>query len=253
MNIITLNAEKGGVGKTTLAVHVAAGLAIRGQTVLLVDADPQGHATMSMGLKKSPGLYNLMVRPEDYSILDVIRPIAPVVYSSDGARGRLFVLPGNNETRSITDQVDDSAALRDQLMTLEGVDTVIIDTPPTPGNIMALVYRATEYVIVPTQAEALSIEGMMNTINRAQKEGAQLLGIVPNLLRKTALHTLNYQHLKQAARERGWALWQPIAEATAWGESSQAKRTVFSLLPQSRAAGYAWGLVDAVEGALGYA
>ena len=62
MKIVTLLNEKGGVGKTTLATHLAAGLAIRGKRVILVDADPQGHATIAFGLSKEPGFYDLIVR-----------------------------------------------------------------------------------------------------------------------------------------------------------------------------------------------
>lgn len=78
MKIITLLNEKGGVGKTTIATHIAAGLAVRGMRVLLVDADPQGHATVSLGLQKEPGLYDLLVR--DATFKSVLRFIPPKAY-----------------------------------------------------------------------------------------------------------------------------------------------------------------------------
>ena len=78
MKIITLLNEKGGVGKTTLATHIAAGLAFRGFRVVLVDADPQGHATVALGLPKEPGLYDLLVR--DAPFKSVLRFIPAQVY-----------------------------------------------------------------------------------------------------------------------------------------------------------------------------
>ena len=71
MKIVTLLNEKGGVGKTTTATHLAAGLAIRGHRVLLLDTDPQGHATVTLGNKKMPGFYDLMVRNAAFE--DIVR------------------------------------------------------------------------------------------------------------------------------------------------------------------------------------
>ena len=78
MKTITILNEKGGVGKTTLAITVAAGLAARGHRVLLLDSDAQGHATISLRLRKYPGLYDLMVRWDD------------LLEQHDGHRGAVF-------------------------------------------------------------------------------------------------------------------------------------------------------------------
>ena len=64
--IISIASQKGGVGKTTLATHIAAGLAVKGHRVVLVDSDPQGHATVALGLPKEPGLYDLLVRDASF-------------------------------------------------------------------------------------------------------------------------------------------------------------------------------------------
>lgn len=253
MIVISLINEKGGVGKTTLATHIAAGLSIRGYKTLLIDADPQGHASASLGMRSEPGLYNLLVRPDDYDIKNVIRQVPAAHYASGTPTGELHLLPGNTESRSIPDHVDDSDALRDTLERLQGVDVAVIDTPPTPGMLMALVYGATDYVIIPTQAEALSISGMMATIQRAHKADAKLLGIAVNLYEQnTVLHRHNLKLLVEASTQQGWRLWSPIAQATAWREASQARRTVFSLLPNSKATTSAQELVMRVEQALAY-
>src|SRR5690242_15083890 len=98
MKIITLLNEKGGVGKTTLAVHIAAGLAARGERVVLVDADAQGHATVMLGMSNEPALHDLLVR--EASFKDTLRFVAPEVYAPYGeSKGQLFLLPGDTETR----------------------------------------------------------------------------------------------------------------------------------------------------------
>ena len=81
MKKVTLANEKGGVGKTTLAVNIAAGLALRGKRVLLIDADAQANSTDNLGLEPYPGFYDWLVRgapPEK-----VIAPIHPAVYGCE--------------------------------------------------------------------------------------------------------------------------------------------------------------------------
>ena len=109
--IISIASQKGGVGKTTIATHIAAGLAVRGMRVLLVDADPQGHATVSLGLQKEPGLYDLLVR--DATFKSVLRFIPPKSYQipNQAVNGQLFVLPSNVETRNIANSISDSFAV----------------------------------------------------------------------------------------------------------------------------------------------
>ena len=134
MKIITLLNEKGGVGKTTVACHIAAGLAIKGKRVLLIDADPQGHATVMFGMPKEPGLYDLMVRNAPYQ--QVLRPISPDLYKMPDSpvTGKLFLLPSNIETRNIANSINNILAFRDKFLPLEGsIDVAIIDTSPTPS------------------------------------------------------------------------------------------------------------------------
>jgi chromosome partitioning protein len=80
MHVITLLNEKGGVGKTTLATHIGAGLAVRGLRVIIIDADPQGHATVSLGMQRKPGLYDLLVR--DASFTSVLQQVPHETYGA---------------------------------------------------------------------------------------------------------------------------------------------------------------------------
>src|SRR5689334_141034 len=134
MITVTLLNEKGGVGKTTLATHIAAGLAILGAKVLLVDADPQGHATVTLGQTKAPGLYDLLVR--DALFKDTLQVVSPEVYETPNqkAQGELFVIPSNVETRNIANSISDAFAIAERFRELEDIiDVVVFDTSPTPS------------------------------------------------------------------------------------------------------------------------
>ena len=78
MKTITLLNEKGGVGKTTLSTHLAAYLALRGKKVILVDADAQAHATVTLGIAKSSGFYDLMVRDDSFQRLVISPTVFPM-------------------------------------------------------------------------------------------------------------------------------------------------------------------------------
>ena len=109
MKVITLLNEKGGVGKTTLAVHMAMGLAARGAKVLLVDGDPQGHATIRCGLRKSAGLYDLLVRDAEWR--NVVVQVKPEKFGMPGEvlpTGRVWMLPSNVETRNIANSISEA-------------------------------------------------------------------------------------------------------------------------------------------------
>lgn len=249
MRTITLNGEKGGITKTTQAIHIAAGLAIKGERVLLIDADPQGHSTWSLGLDKTPSLYDVLVRQA--RIVDMLRLIDPDVYASGQPAGKLYVLPGNAETRLIAEYVDDADVLHDQLERIEGIDTVIIDTAPTASMLMAIIYAATDYVITPTQFEALSMQGMDATILRARKADTPVLAISPSLYEKgTYLHSDNLQILKQYAATERLPMFEPIPKRTDWREASQVRKTVFRVFPHKPVVRDAWRLVEQVQEAL---
>jgi chromosome partitioning protein len=251
--VVSLLANKGGVGKSTTSVHLAAGLANKGYTVLLIDADPQGHATISLDARKSPAFYNLVVRSDEHSIPDVAVEIPHAVYAppNEPIKGRLYLVAGNQETFAIASTVTDPAVLREKIDELSGVDVVVIDTPPTPGLLLALIYHTASYVIIPTECELLSIDGLATTTVSIARANMQLLGILPTKYEKaTELHRHNLSVLAQTAALKRWDLWSPISKGTIWREASQAHRTVFNIAPRSRAAEEMTEIVNLVEKAL---
>jgi chromosome partitioning protein len=260
MKIITMLNEKGGVGKTTVATHIATGLAVRGMRVLLVDADPQGHATVALGLPKEPGLYDLLVR--DASFKNVLRYIPPKVYQPNDATtgsGQLFLLPSNVETRNIANSISDSFAVNDKFRELEKtIDIVIFDTSPTPSLLHGSIYIATDGVLYPTTCEYLSFDGLVESIKHRQAAEAHrrqwglnnihVLGIVPTMFRaKTLEHMENLNQLRQ---QFGALVWDPIPQRTIWAEAAAIRRPVFAFAPESQAAKDAWAMVGRVQEAL---
>lgn len=230
MQTIMFNSEKGGTGKTTLSTLTAAFLAVTGRRVLLLDFDPQAHATISFGLQKAPGLYDVLVRGVD--IVD--RFITPPLDSFDprnSGRGSLYMVPGNEETYAIPSIVKEVEVLRNILDDLDDlIDICIIDTAPAAGLLLTLPWNASNYVVVPSRMEYLSLDGIAGTIQRAAKEGVHLMGIVPTMFRnQTVLHQHHYDELRAAAIQQNWPLWEPIADRIEWAEASTMRSMIYSL------------------------
>jgi len=259
MRVITLLNEKGGVGKTTLSTHIAAGLAIRGHRVALVDADPQGHATFMMGADKAPGLYDLLVREAPYR--DVMRVVQPEQYSNepDTITGSLFLIPANVEVRTIPMNTSNVMVAQERLRELEGtIDVVVIDTSPTPSLLHAMIYLASDSIIYPTKLELLSFDGLLESLKHRQMIQGQrqqmgmapleVMGIVPVMYRsKTVVHNHNLEALKERF---GTSVWPAIQQRTIWTEAANERQLVFTYQPESAASKDAWDLVKRIEGAM---
>jgi len=251
MKIITLLNEKGGVGKTTLATHIAAGLAIRGYRVVLVDTDAQANATSSLGIEPQPGLYRLLI--QDAELVDVLRPVRPDVIGYDVA-GELWIVPGNIETRAIPMVNPNPFILRDRFQELTGfADYVIIDTSPTPSVIHGAVYIATDGLIFPTNCSYFSLSGLAQSI--LHKEGGdavrqaqalssvKVMGIVPTMYRSVEAHDVGLQQLIEEYKR---LVWPAIPLRTVWEKAAWAGETIFRFDPESEACSHAWALVERV-------
>lgn len=259
MKVITLLNEKGGVGKTTLSTHIAAGLAIRGKRVVLVDSDPQGHAGAIFGITPEPGLYNLLVRNSGFN--EVLRIVQPEVYEPPNvpAKGLLAVVPSNVETRSIPGMISNVFAVKQRLEELENfADVVVFDTSPTPSLLHGAIYVATNGIIYPTELSALSFKSLVESMSHRDmfaktKEGVGLggihtLGIIPTKTRlKTVEHSENLQMLRD---QYGDLVWPAIGLSITWEEAAMQNRPVFSYAPDSGAARQGWRIIAYAEAAM---
>ncbi|MBL8165570.1 MAG: ParA family protein [Anaerolineae bacterium] len=260
--IVCIN-EKGGVGKTTVAVTAAAGLAARGYRVLLIDTDEQGHVATSLGLEKAPGLFNLLEMQVSWR--DVCLQIKPEQFMQPGralmsSTGTLLIVPSDTRTRALPFTMrPDAMVLNQRLQQLaSALDFVIIDTAPAASLIHLLIYSAADYAIYPTKTEYLSFDGLIEALSHLEgansvRQGkglpaVQVAGIIPNMFRKATLE--HRENLKMLQEHYGDLVWQPVAERAVWTEalsSVSGYTPVYAHAPGSEAAREAWEIVNRIE------
>jgi chromosome partitioning protein len=168
--ILAIANQKGGVGKTTTAINLAAALAKSGRKVLLVDADPQGNATSGAGVAKMPGrknLYHAMVSGE--SVKELVQTTEIDL---------LWVLPSDKNLAGVEIEFADNAQraniLKDLLDPIrEFFHFIVIDCPPSLGILTINGLTAADSLLVPIQCEYFALEGvteLFETLARLKRE-----------------------------------------------------------------------------------
>lgn len=242
-HIIAIANQKGGVGKTTLAVHLAVGTARRGRRVILLDLDPQGNATSwLMNGELDEGVYRLLLLND-----------APVKLVHGLRSWNIGLLPGNYRTGEALQMLGAVGKL-DQIPQrirplASAADLVIVDMPPSRMPGFGEMLAAADWVIVPTRLERLSLEGVALLAQTIQQiDGPRLMGIVPNMTRaRTKEHQAQMDDLLEAF---GQAIWPPIPLTIRVTEASSYGTTLYDLDPGSDATAALRLILDRIEGAI---
>lgn len=259
MKVIAITNRKGGVGKSTMASHIAAGLAIKGYRVGMVDTDSQGNGGLMLGVQATDGLFNLLI--EKHPLDQIAQHISRENYGSVHNTGELFLIPSADMTHRIPYALKDHESFL-FLETMEAfantfrLDYIIIDTNPSLSLFDASIYLTADGFIYVTECEHLSLDGvkkaflqMKNFGSQRQKylqrDTSQLLGIIPNKYRrKTVIHQENLAQLRDGF---GHLVWEPVALRTLWTEASTLQKPVFVSAPKSEAAQDAIAVINRTE------
>ncbi len=227
--IITFANQKGGIGKTTSAVNVAAALGKLGKNVLLVDLDPQGNTTSGVGVGKRSA------RVTVYDVLIARTPVAQAIVNTPFAG--LSLLPANMNLAGAEFELVTAdrreARLRDALAQVKAdYDYIVIDCPPSLGILTINALAASGGVIIPMQCEYFALEGLSQltmTIRQVKKlynPSLEVTGILITMFNGRLNLSLSVlEEIKKYYRDRIFATPVPrtvrLSEAPSYGKPIQ--------------------------------
>ncbi len=228
---------KGGTAKTTTAIHVAAGLAMRGRRVLLIDTDPQGNVGHALGIHPACTLREMMLgdAPLDAVIQREARPNLDVITATPAAFSLEQQLAGATQRETL---------LSRRLRGLAGYDTVVLDSSPAMSllTLNALLYA--QEIVVPVGMDAMSIVGARQTLNGVAElhslwpeRRLELLAVLPTFVNPNTIATRKTFEALEADRQIAAKLYRRgIRQCLDLTYATARRQTIWEYAPRSRAA-----------------
>lgn len=255
--VVAIANQKGGVAKTTTSLNVAYLLAKDGVRVLVVDCDPQGSATIHLGVRPdrcdAEGKTLAHMLDTDLPTVDAIVPVCD---------GLFDLVPSSislaDTEAKLTSDPTGGLALGNKLEEVgDRYDIIILDCPPNLGLMSVSGLIAADGLVIPCQTEMLSVmglTGLLKTVSRVRrrtKHPLAMIGIVPTLFnaRRSADQEM-LRHMEQFAKNSGYRLFTPVRDVADYGKAVMDGKVAVQLSPNVAGAETYAEIAQAITGAL---
>ena len=234
--VITVSNQKGGTGKSTTAAAIATGATFKGKTALAIDLDPQCNLSFMLGANPlQAGAFELITGKADAEQLIQTTPQCSVISGNISLASADTILNGNDRVNALKTALN---ALKSRF------DVIVVDTPPTLGTLLINALTASDEVVIPIQADVLSLQGLfqlLQTIKKAQTAYNPTLNVTGVLFTKHSNRTVVSRDVADAIKNKASEWGVPvlstfIREGVAVRESQMLRQSLFEYAPKSNPA-----------------